>query len=88
MVVDFVGILKELHKALRFDSADVEGALEDLDMLLADFLVKIDAASSEYLQVDSSHGADEQLESLVYGKFISEEERKKFFDDYRDIESL
>jgi type I restriction enzyme R subunit len=88
LVVDFVGILKELHKALRFDSADVEGALEDLDVLLADLLAKIGTASSEYLQVDSRQGADEQLESLVYGKFISEEERKKFFDDYRDIESL
>ena len=49
LVVDFVGILKELHKALRFDSADVKGALEDLDMLMADLLVKIDAASTEYL---------------------------------------
>lgn len=88
LVVDFVGILKELHKALRFDSADVEGALEDLDVLLTDLLVRIDAASIEYLQVESGQGADEQLESLVYGRFISEEARKEFFDDYRDIESL
>jgi type I restriction enzyme R subunit len=88
LVVDFVGILKELHKALRFDSADVEGALEDLDVLLVDLLQKIDAASTEYLQVETGQGADEQLESLVYGKFVSAEERKKFFDDYRDVESL
>jgi len=88
LVVDFVGVLKELHKALRFDSADVEGALEDLDVLMADLLVKIDAASSEYLQVESGQGADEQLESLVYGKFLTEEARKEFFDAYRDIESL
>jgi len=88
LVVDFVGILKDLRKALRFDSADVEGALEDLDTLMTDLLQKIGAASAEYLQVESGQGADEQLESLVYRKFISEEERKKFFDDYRDIESL
>lgn len=88
LVVDFVGILKELHKALRFDSTDLEGALEDLDTLLVDLLQKIDAASSEYLQVESRQGADEQLESIVYGKLTSEEERKKFFDDYRDIETL
>jgi type I restriction enzyme R subunit len=65
-----VGILRELNKALRFDSSDVEGALEDLEVLLADLLTKIDAAATEYLQVESSQGADEQLESLVYGKFI------------------
>ncbi len=88
LVVDFVGILKELNKALRFDSSDVEGALEDLDVLLADLLVKIDAASSEYLQVESGQGADEQLESLVYGRFLTEDARKEFFDAYRDIESL
>lgn len=88
LVVDFVGILKELHKALRFDSSDVEGALEDLDVLLADLLDKIDAASTEYLQVESGQGADEQLESLVYGKFLTEDARKEFFDAYRDIESL
>lgn len=88
LVVDFVGILKELHKALRFDSADVEGALEDLDVLMADLLAKIKTASTEYLQVAGDQGGDEQLESLVYGKFISEDERKKFFDDYRNIELL
>lgn len=88
LVVDFVGILKELHKALRFDSADIEGALEDIDVLMADLLLKVDAASAEYLQIENGSGGDEQLESLVYGKFISEDERKKFFDEYRDIESL
>ncbi|AMW18489.1 deoxyribonuclease HsdR [Mycobacteroides chelonae] len=88
LVVDFVGILKELHKALRFDSADVEGALQDLDVLMADLLVKVEAASTEYLEVAACQDADEQLESIVYGKFVSDHERKKFFDDYRDIESL
>lgn len=88
LVVDFVGILKELHKALRFDSADAEGALEDLDVLMADLLAKIDRASAEYLMVESGQGADEHLELLVYGKFVSVEERKRFFDDYRNVESL
>ncbi|QZH62855.1 HsdR family type I site-specific deoxyribonuclease [Mycolicibacterium farcinogenes] len=88
LVVDFVGILKELHKALQFDSADVEGALQDLDVLMADLLMKIEAAATEYLEVTAGQGADEQLESIVYGKFVSDHERKKFFDDYRDIESL
>lgn len=88
LVVDFVGVLKELHKALRFDSADVEGALQDLDVLMADLLLKIDAASTEYLLVTPGQGEDEQLEGIVYGRFVSEDERKKFFDDYRDIEAL
>lgn len=88
LVVDFVGVLKELHKALRFDSSEVEGALEDLDVLMADLLVKIDTAAAEYLQVESGLGADEQLETLVYGLFLTEDARRGFFDAYRDIESL
>src|SRR5205807_5442367 len=38
LVVDFVGVLRELKKALQFDSSDVEGVIEDLDLLLRDFL--------------------------------------------------
>ena len=88
LVVDFVGILRELNKALRFDSADVDGALEDLDVLMGDLLLRIDAASGEYLEVQEGQGSDEQLEGIVYGRFVSEEQRKDFFEAYRDIESL
>jgi len=41
LVVDFVGVLRELRKALQFDSADVSGVIEDLDVLLGDFKQKI-----------------------------------------------
>ena len=37
LVVDFVGVLRELRKALQFDSSDVSGAIEDLDLLMHDF---------------------------------------------------
>src|SRR5580700_8929274 len=33
LIIDFVGILKELNKALAFDSDDVSGVIEDLDLL-------------------------------------------------------
>ena len=41
LVVDFVGVLRELQKALRFDSSDVSGVIEDLDLLLEDCVQKI-----------------------------------------------
>ena len=37
LVVDFVGVLRELRKALQFDSSDVSGLIEDLDFLMQDF---------------------------------------------------
>ena len=50
LVVDFVGVLRELRKALRFDSSDVSGVIEDLDLLMRDFQFKISEAASEYLE--------------------------------------
>ncbi len=54
LVVDFVGVLRELRKALQFDSSDVSGAIEELDLLMGDFLSKIAEAKADYLdgQVD------------------------------------
>ena len=49
LVVDFVGVLRELRKALQFDSSDVSGVIEDLDLLTQDFRSKIAEAKAEYL---------------------------------------
>ena len=49
LVVDFVGVLGDLKKALQFDSSDVSGVLEDLDLLMHDFQDKIAEAKARYL---------------------------------------
>ncbi len=46
LVVDFVGVLRELKKALQFDSSDVSGVIEDLDLLMQDFQDKIAQAKA------------------------------------------
>lgn len=88
LVVDFVGILRNITKALSFDAADVNGALEDLDLLMVSLHEKIAAAASNYLEVDSALSPDAQLESVVYGRFLDPEARKVFYDDYKDVEAL
>ncbi len=88
LVVDFVGVLRELQKALKFDSADVSGVIEDLDLLLKDFLEKIKIAQADYLDAGEGGDADERLEKVVYGRFLDKDARKAFFEDYKDIESL
>ncbi len=88
LVVDFVGVLRELKKALRFDSTDVSGVIEDLDLLLADFLDKIELARADYLAGKGSDAADECLEDIVYGRFLDPEPRKVFFETYKEIEAL
>lgn len=88
LVVDFVGVLRELKKALQFDSSDVGGVIENLDLLLDDFLGKIEQAKTEYLEVGDEGNADEKLEQLVYGRFLEPEPRKAFFEAYKEIEAL
>jgi type I restriction enzyme R subunit len=88
LVVDFVGILRELTKALTFDSVNVGDALQDLDVLMADLQTKIVAAAADYLQVDGKLTPDAQLESVVYGRFLEPDARKAFFEDYKDVEAL
>lgn len=87
LVVDFVGVLRELKKALKFDSSDVSGVIEDLDLLLEDFLEKISRAERDYLDADEDGDDDEKLERII-GRFLEPESRKAFFEAYKDIEAL
>ena len=88
LVVDFVGVLRELKKALKFDSEDVSGVIEDLDVLLGDFQQRMTVARSAYLDAGEGGGADERLERAVYGRFLDPDARKAFYEAYKDIESL
>ena len=88
LVVDFVGVLRELKKALQFDSSDVSGVIEDLDVLLQDFLQRIEQAKKDYLEADAGGSPDERLERLVFGRFLTPEARKAFFEHYKEIEAL
>jgi len=87
LVVDFVGVLRELKKALKFDSDDVSGVIEDLDVLLEDFKKKIAIAGKDYLEAGEG-GADEKLERMVYGRFLELDARKQFFEAFKEIEAL
>ncbi len=88
LVVDFVGVLGNLQKALKFDSADVSGLIEDLDLLMEDFKTKVAEARGKYLAAPDEGGADEKLEKIVYGRFLDPDERQAFFDAYKEIEAL
>jgi hypothetical protein len=66
--------------------ADVSGVIEDLDLLLKDFLEKIENARMAYL--DAGEGsADEKLERVV-GWLFDPDARKAFYEAYKDIEAL
>ena len=88
LVLDFVGVLRELKKALQFDSSDVGGVIEDLDVLLRDFLRRIAQARTDYLEVSIEGTEDERLERAAYGRFLEPQIRKAFYEAYKEIEAL
>src|SRR6185312_4310795 len=87
LIVDFIGMLRDLNKALAFDSQDVSGVVEDLDLLLVEFRRLLGEAQARYL-APLEGGKDKQLETLLYDIFLAPEARQEFNDSYRQIESL
>jgi type I restriction enzyme, R subunit len=89
LVVDFVGVLRDLKKALAFDSKDVSGVIEDLDLLLSRFREIMDGAARRYLDAMSGPGSnDVVLEELLYKRFLDPERRREFAELYKEIEEL
>lgn len=88
LVVDFVGVLEDMKRALTFDADAVKGALDDLDLLMDDVHRKVNAAASEYLEADTAQTPDAQLEAAVFGRFIDPAQRETFYTAYKDIEAL
>lgn len=87
LIIDFIGMLRDLNKALAFDSQDVSGVIEDLDLLLVEFRRLLGEAQARYL-APLEGGKDKQLETLLYDVFLASEARQEFNDSYRQIESL
>ena len=102
LVVDFVGVLRELRKALQFDSSDVSGVIEDLDLLMRDFQDKIIKAKTSYLDYEGGGGetetrsdyvsagesTDRHLEQIVFTRFLNPEVRRGFFSTFKEMETL
>ncbi len=87
LIVDFVGVLRDLNKALAFDSKDVSGVIEDLDLLLTRFRELMAGPARPYLEKGSGT-RDKQLEHLLYETFLEKEKRDAFSDLYHEIEAL
>jgi len=79
LIIDFIGMLRDLNKALAFDSQDVSGVIEDLDLLLVEFRRLLGEAQARYL-VPLEGGNDKQLETLLYDVFLAPEARQEFND--------
>ncbi|RJP24480.1 MAG: HsdR family type I site-specific deoxyribonuclease [Candidatus Abyssobacteria bacterium SURF_5] len=89
LVIDFVGVLKELNKALAFDSDEVSGVIEDLDVLFARFKELMAGPGKKYLEAAGKGGGnDEKLDRLLYEEFMDKDKRQQFADFFKELETL
>lgn len=89
LVVDFVGVLRDLNKALSFDSGDVSGIIEDLDELLARFLDLMRGPGTEYLRrMEGAGRNDAILERLLYEDLIDKDRRREFAELFQELQGL
>ncbi len=90
LIIDFVGILKDLRRALAFDSENYSGVIEDLNVLSDRFLLLMAGPAKSYLSAvgAGSKGRDVQLEKLLYKTLFRHEAREKFTELYKEIETL
>lgn len=86
-VLDFVGIFDNLEKALAFDSQDVSGVIEDLDVLKAKFGTDMGHARAEIIPLLSGKTGDKAIESAL--EYYREgETRQEFYKFFLDLEDL
>jgi type I restriction enzyme R subunit len=86
-VLDFVGIFEKLEKALAFDSKDVEGVIEGLDVLKTRFEQQIDVGRQKYLQIPKGRKGDKAVE-VVLEYFRDKEPREDFYSFFRELDEL
>ena len=83
-ILDFIGILNRLKRALAFDSADYEGVVNDIKLLKEDFFKNMKIVEKEYFPIIKRKNRDEAVEALLEA-FIDEEKRKGFYQFYRMV---
>src|SRR5207248_6635571 len=88
-VVDFIGVLGKLKKALAFDSkqVDVSKLIESIDVLLARFKELMRGEAQEYLRLTKAKIDDKAVERAI-DFFVNKAKREKFYQFFKDVEAL
>lgn len=86
-ILDFVGIFDKLEKALAFDSEDVKGVVEGLDILKQRFEMLMGKGRSEYLAIARGKRGDKAAEAVLE-HFRDEERRQEFYKFFRELQDI
>ncbi|WP_135256311.1 type I restriction endonuclease subunit R [Thermus caldilimi] len=87
LILDFVGIFEDLERALAFDSQDVSGVVQGIEVLQARFQKFMEQARAEYLTLTGGKEGDEAIEAVLE-HFRDKETREVFYRFFRELEEL
>lgn len=86
-VLDFVGIFDKLEKALAFDSDEVSGVIENIDVLKGRFKSLMEKEAPAYLELAKGTIDDKAVERIIE-KFVNKDDREAFTKFFREIQTL
>ncbi|EIV99907.1 type I restriction endonuclease subunit R [Thermoanaerobacter siderophilus] len=86
-VLDFVGIFENLEKALAFDSKDVQGVVEGIDVLKERFKNLMTEGREKYLQLINNKSADKAVEAVLE-HFRDKEVRHEFYQYFHELQDI
>lgn len=86
-VMDFVGIFKNLEKALAFDSDEINAIVKDINLLKQLFQSKMEKDVPPYLKL-IQHGFNDKDTDNLIDYFRDKSKRKEFFKLYKEVEML
>lgn len=84
-VLDFVGIFENLERALAFDSEDVQGVVEGIDVLKARFESIMAEGRESYLPLMKGESPDKVAEAVLE-HFRDKEVRREFYQYFRELQ--
>jgi type I restriction enzyme R subunit len=86
-VLDFVGIFDNLERALAFDSKDIEGVVEGLDVLKDRFRKLMERGRMEFLGMTAGLAGDKAVEAILEG-FRDADRRDEFYRYFRELQDV
>ncbi|RMH09329.1 MAG: HsdR family type I site-specific deoxyribonuclease, partial [Armatimonadetes bacterium] len=87
LIIDFVGIFDKLERALAFDSKEVQGVVEGLEVLKERFEQLMEQGRAEFLTLSGGVGGDKAAEAILL-HFRNRERREAFYAYFRELEEL
>lgn len=84
---DFVGIFERLEDALSFDSDEVSGVVEGIEVLQTRFEDLVQTGRDNYLPLWEGLSGDKAAEAVLE-HFRDEESREEYYKFYRELEEI